>query len=62
MNATTAKRAPRKITTEAPVLTRAQMLKACKPKVRMLIENAVDQPTKNFLLDMLRVGEAGGYR
>jgi hypothetical protein len=62
MNATAVKRAPRKITTEAAVLTRAQMLKACKPKVRTLIENAVDQPTKNFLLDMLRVGEAGGYR
>lgn len=63
MNAATAKRAPRKIVKErSKLLTRRQMLVALPKDTRKIIEGGEDVATKNFLLDVLRLGEAGILR
>lgn len=59
MNATTAKRAPRKVAVaRKKMLTRRQMLVELPKDARQMVEGA-DMETKNFLLDVLRLGEAG---
>lgn len=63
MNATTVKRAPRTLNKErSKLLTRNQMLVALPKDTRRIIEGGEDLPTKNFLLDVLRLGEAGILR
>lgn len=62
MNATTKRTTPRKVTQKKDkLLSRREMLGDLKPSVREIVSEC-DPKTKGFLLDLMRLGQAGVIR
>lgn len=62
MNAATVKRSPRKkVVTRKKMLSRRQTLVELPKDTRQIVEGS-DLETKNFMLDLLRLGDAGILR